>query len=306
MTAMILALILISTTPAPPGPAKPAATRSATAKPAPAKAKATSESQSYYDQARFDDAIALLRDLVARDLLAPEAQLRAHEILARCYVKKGYPALAQDHFMAILRQSPSFRPDPVRVPPDEAAVFEQALRASRADVDPQAAMMAAGAATGARSAEPANEFATRATLEVLARPFASHYVDDTLRASNVVSASLNLAPGVHTVRIVHPSFQAKEWKVRLDAGKVTQLEHDFAATSAGVVRVSSGGIWAEVYVNGKTTGKTTPCILEGLSFGKHEISVARTGFVLENGPQVVTVRPGERPITRFRLRSKTP
>ena len=43
-------------------------------------------------------------------------------------MKKGYPAQAKDMFKAILRTNPDYRPDPIRVPPDETAVFEQALK----------------------------------------------------------------------------------------------------------------------------------------------------------------------------------
>ena len=84
--------------------------------------------QEYYEQSRFDEAITLLRDLVDRGALAGDDLLKAREILARSYVKKGYPAQAKDMFKAILRTNPQYRPDPIRVPPDETAVFEQALK----------------------------------------------------------------------------------------------------------------------------------------------------------------------------------
>jgi len=83
--------------------------------------------QEYYEQSRFDEAISLLRDLVDRGALAGDDLLKAREILARSYVKKGYPAQGKDMFKAILRSNPQYRPDPIRVPPDETAVFEQAL-----------------------------------------------------------------------------------------------------------------------------------------------------------------------------------
>jgi hypothetical protein len=84
--------------------------------------------QEYYEQSRFDEAISLLRDLVDRGALSGDDLAKAREILARSYVKKGYPAQAKDMFKAILRTNPEYRPDPIRVPPDETAVFEQALK----------------------------------------------------------------------------------------------------------------------------------------------------------------------------------
>ena len=83
--------------------------------------------QEYYDQSRFDEAIGLLRDLVDQGTLTGGDLTRAREILARSYVKKGYPAQGKEMFKAILRQDASYRPDPIKVPPDETAVFEQAL-----------------------------------------------------------------------------------------------------------------------------------------------------------------------------------
>lgn len=84
--------------------------------------------QEYYEQSRFDEAISLLKDLVDRGVLAGEDLQHARELLARSYVKKGYPVQGKEMFKAILRSDPSWRPDPIRVPPDETAVFEQALK----------------------------------------------------------------------------------------------------------------------------------------------------------------------------------
>ena len=84
--------------------------------------------QEYYEQSRFDEAISLLKDLVDRGALAGDDLQRARELLARSYVKKGYPVQGKEMFKAILRSNPSWRPDPIRVPPDETAVFDQALK----------------------------------------------------------------------------------------------------------------------------------------------------------------------------------
>ncbi len=89
--------------------------------------------QEYYEQARFDEAITLLRDLVDRGQLSGADLQKARELLARAYVKKGYPTQGKEVFKAILRDSPDWRPDPIRVPPDETAVFEQALKEFQAD-----------------------------------------------------------------------------------------------------------------------------------------------------------------------------
>ena len=84
--------------------------------------------QEYYEQSRFDEAIGLLKDLVDRGALQGDDLQHARELLARSYVKKGYPVQGKEMFKAILRANPQWRPDPIRVPPDETAVFEQALK----------------------------------------------------------------------------------------------------------------------------------------------------------------------------------
>jgi hypothetical protein len=84
--------------------------------------------QEYYEQSRFDEAISLLKDLVDRGVLQGEEMRKARELLARSYVKKGYPTQAKEMFKALLKDQPTWRPDPIRVPPDETAVFEQALK----------------------------------------------------------------------------------------------------------------------------------------------------------------------------------
>lgn len=251
------------------------------------------QGENYYDQTRFDDAISLLRDLVQKGAMKPEAELKAREILARCYVKKGYPALGKDMFRSMLRLNPGYRPNPVQVPPDEAAVFHLALREYQNEVGQS--RTGQGTATPAPVVVPA-----RGTLEVRARPFASVYLGDSLVATNVTSASLVVPAGSHRVRVVHPAYEPREWKVAVASGGIERIAQDFVASS-GSIRVSTAGIWAEVFLDGKSTGKTTPCVLEGLSEGAHTVGVARAGFVAEGGPIRVMVKPGAGVAAAFQM-----
>jgi hypothetical protein len=108
--------------------ARPPATGSATSK------RATVQSGvDLYEQARFDEAITTLRGLVDRAQLPAAEMLQAREYLARSLVKKGMTTQGKDAFTALLRANPAWRPDPIRVPPDEIAVFEQALKELPAD-----------------------------------------------------------------------------------------------------------------------------------------------------------------------------
>jgi hypothetical protein len=143
------------------------------------------------------------------------------------------------------------------------------------------------------------------TLEMRVKPYASYYVDDKLEASNVTFVKVAVKPGAHTVRAVHPAFEPKEWlDVRVEPNRTRTLTHDFLASTAGSIRVTSGGVWAEVYLNGVKTGKTTPCILEGVPTGSHTVTLVREGFTVEGGPQSVTMRPGAALQVDFKLRQK--
>jgi hypothetical protein len=110
--------------------------RSAAAQTAPTPVR---RGQDYYDQSRFDEAIVLLKDLVDRGQLSGDDLAKAREVIARSYVKKGYPAQGREMFKAILRDRPDWRPDPIRVPPDEMEVFDAALQEYQAEVQPEAA-----------------------------------------------------------------------------------------------------------------------------------------------------------------------
>jgi hypothetical protein len=122
--------------------------------------------QEYYEQSRFDEAITLLKDLVDRGALTGDDLQKARELLARSYVKKGYPVQGKEMFKTMLRTDAAYRPDPIRVPPDETAVFDQALKEFQSEKPtgvvppPAGGAGAAGAAgagaagTGAAAAQP--------------------------------------------------------------------------------------------------------------------------------------------------------
>ena len=87
----------------------------------------------FYEQSRFDEAIALLQALVDRGELSGDEDMKAREILARSYVKKGNEEKARDMFKSLLRRDANWRPDPIRVPPDETQVFDKALTEFQAE-----------------------------------------------------------------------------------------------------------------------------------------------------------------------------
>jgi hypothetical protein len=139
------------------------------------------------------------------------------------------------------------------------------------------------------------------SISVKARPYAAYYLDGELKASNFPGATFNAKAGPHTVRAVHP-LGTKEWNVMVQPRKTVTLEHDFIAASTGSIRVTSGGVWARVYLDGKDTGKTTPTVLEQLLQGDHQIELRRDGFVVDAGPQVVRVKPTQTTEAKFTLK----
>jgi hypothetical protein len=117
--------------------------------------------QSYYEHARFDDAIALLRGLVDGGQLHGSSLLKAREFLARSLAKKGLAEESIRVFKAMLSTDPKWRPDLNLVPPDESSVFDQALKEFTAETaagtakPPATAPGSAADTTGAPATTPA-------------------------------------------------------------------------------------------------------------------------------------------------------
>ena len=271
--------------PAPPGQAAP-----------PSR---LSRVQSYYDGTRFDDAIGLLRDLVGRGALQGEPLLKARVLLARAYIKKGYADLGRTEFEAVLRQRPSWRPDPGLIPPDEITVFRQALAASRTGPGPGGAGSATSPAPASRSPRISS---SPGVVVVQVTPFATVIVDGTLSRDSVSSSRFELSPGPHEVRVTHPVCEPRVWKVVVESGRSLTLTHVFPIGSSVAVRVTSGGVWAHVFVDGVDTGLHTPCVVKGLSPGRHTIRVERKGFSAEGRGRIADIRAGEEATAAFRLR----
>ncbi|HVP14165.1 MAG TPA: serine/threonine-protein kinase [Terriglobales bacterium] len=142
--------------------------------------------------------------------------------------------------------------------------------------------------------------ADQATVVVSAAPFANYFVDDKPAGTNLPSITVQLLKGRHVIRAVHPTLGSREWSVNLKAGETMRLSHDFIASNSGSIRVGAS-VWAYVVLDGKETGKTTPCVLVGITPGAHTISLVRRGFVVQGGPKTVTVTAGNESPVDFAL-----
>ena len=89
--------------------------------------------QQLYDGAKFNDAIAKLRDAISTGAVSGPEALKAKELLGRCLVKTGQRIEAKEQFKNLLRQDGGYRLDATAVPPDEVEVFELALKAITAE-----------------------------------------------------------------------------------------------------------------------------------------------------------------------------
>ena len=98
-----------------------------------AAAPAVDEAQGLYNEAKFTDAIAKLRDALASGQLKGRDELKAKELLGRCLVKGGDRIEAKEAFKSLLRQSGGWQLDPQSTPPDEMEVFSMARREIRAE-----------------------------------------------------------------------------------------------------------------------------------------------------------------------------
>jgi hypothetical protein len=86
-----------------------------------------------YNQGKFKEAADLLKGAIDKGEVKPADLGAARELLARSMVKADRRGEARETFKAILRKDAAYRPDPNKVPPDEVAVFDEALRDFQAE-----------------------------------------------------------------------------------------------------------------------------------------------------------------------------
>ena len=251
-----------------------------------------------YDAGKFADAAAALRHVLATTKLEG-AQLRAtRELRARALVRANKPADAQRVYASLLASDAGFQPDPNGATPADLAAF-QAAKSSAARAD-SVAHAAAMPAPGPGAPNPN----ALATLVVSVNPFAALAVDGESKGVNQKQYRIQVKPGHHVVRIVHPSLGPHDWTLDLAPGDTKELTFDFLASASGSISVSSEGGWAEIYIDGDPVHHQTPFVIENVPAGKHEISLVREGFSVEGGAHNVTVKVGQLASVSFKLKKK--
>jgi eukaryotic-like serine/threonine-protein kinase len=113
-------------------------------------------------------------------------------------------------------------------------------------------------------------------IEILVRPYGSIFINDQLKISDTNAPYVTELPGgSHNIRIVHPSLGTYTKKIDIVDESVKKYNIDF--NRAIKLTVVSDPINCEIFLDGKTTGKTTPGLLR-LGPGKHTIQVKRDGY----------------------------
>ncbi len=138
----------------------------------------------------------------------------------------------------------------------------------------------------------------KATLTLSSVPAASIYIDGSRVLSDSDEKIRNSVPsGKHTIKFTHPEFGSKIVSVNVSGSQSKELTCYFQQL-VNIQSLSSSGdpIWGVIYLNGKSTDKTTPGDLN-LGPGSYKITVKKTGYsTVENDIQL-TVSPTLEPKT---------
>ena len=270
----------------------PVVTTTAAADSNSAKLSLIEQARKAFAAADYPATAKLARQAMTAKETSRKDQTAARELVARALVRQGKTADALLVYQALLKASPSFKPDPAGITKAESDAYAAARTALTAT--PAPVVEATPAPSGGM-----------ATLTVTVSPFAESFiVDGETKDRNKQTLRIQLKAGTHKIRVTHPSLGSKEFSVDLDAGESKSISHDFLAASAGTLSVSSSGGWAEIYIDGDPTGKTTPALIEGVLPGKRSVSLVRDGYTVEGGPQTVDVKAGQKASVQFKLKAK--
>lgn len=114
-------------------------------------------------------------------------------------------------------------------------------------------------------------------LEIGGPAGATVYVDDVLKGTAPLVIP-DIAPGRHTVRIELKGFEAWEKKVVVSKDTTTTVTVVLKPLVSGSISIQSSPEGADIYLDGKPTGNTTPAIISPVDAGEHRIRLVRAGY----------------------------
>ncbi|MCW8805154.1 MAG: PEGA domain-containing protein [Ignavibacteriaceae bacterium] len=142
-------------------------------------------------------------------------------------------------------------------------------------------------------------------LEIVVLPFGDIYIDDELKVSGSSSPyRLELGGGLHRIKIVHPSLGTFTKSIDIVDEGTKKLNIDFSNELK--LTVVSEPSFAEIFLNGESTGKYTPYLLK-LTPGTYKIGLKREGYknseekLYTVDPSVVEVGKGDEDRIEFTL-----
>ncbi|MGH7456277.1 MAG: PEGA domain-containing protein [bacterium] len=139
-------------------------------------------------------------------------------------------------------------------------------------------------------------------LRVVVKPAGAIYIDGERKRENASDPfEINLSAGPHLIKVDHPEFGYWEKLVDIKSDSVHAIEVDFTKFVNVTIAVTSG--WAEIYVDGKATGRHTTAVVS-LRVGKHTIEVRREGYIMEDGAKEINVEEGNEEHLLFTLMKK--
>ncbi len=144
----------------------------------------------------------------------------------------------------------------------------------------------------------------KSKLNVLVLPWGNISIDGKLRKrESNIRETFVLPVGRHKLKVEHPDYGICTQVVNLTPDSVTSLVFDFnKPVPVRVVAFDQSGNpqYAQILVDGKATDQYTPGLIK-LSIGRHQISVRKKGFLVENNAQIIMVLPNKNPLLKFKL-----
>lgn len=95
-------------------------------RPAVAQTTPVQDARALYEEAKFEEAITLLRDALSTGRVTGGETLAAREMIARCMVRMGNRIEAKEAFKGLLHLNHTYRPASGSMPPDELEVYDLA------------------------------------------------------------------------------------------------------------------------------------------------------------------------------------
>jgi len=126
-------------------------------------------------------------------------------------------------------------------------------------------------------------------LELLVRPFGDIYVNDQLKVNGTSAPfTVDLAGGSHKIKVVHPSLGTWSKSVDIVDEGIKKVIIDF--NNVFKLTIVSEPNFAEIFVDGQSTGKFTPYMLK-LNSGSYKIELRREGYK-NSAEKVYVIDPG--------------